>query len=147
MNTPSHRTLANLALAAITATLVSCASGPSYATVKPTLPPIAKGQGRVFVYRPSSFGAAAKASVKIDQKPVGTSEAQGFFYSDQPAGNHEISIATEWNHKSPLVVTAGKPSYVECHVTPGVFIGHIIPRPIDSTTGEANIQSCKTGSP
>ena len=54
---------------------------------KSTLPPIAKGKGRVFVYRPGSFGLACKPTLNIDGKEAGTLYAQGFFYSDQTPGN------------------------------------------------------------
>ncbi len=132
-----------MALAAIAVGLVSCASGPTYTEMKSKLPPLAKGDGRVFVYRPTSLGFGLKPSVKIDGNVVGTSAGQGFFYTDQKPGAHEISIRTEWNHKNTLNVVPGPSNYVECKVTPGVLAGHIIPNQVDAATGEANIQACK----
>ncbi len=137
----------SLALAAVAFGLVSCASGPSYSEAKSTLPPMAKGQGRVFVYRTAGLiGAAVKPAVKIDDKNVGTSEGRGFIYSDQAAGTHQISIMTEWNHKNTFTVAAGQSSFIECTLTPGVFVGHLIPNQVDAATGEAAIQSCKLSS-
>ena len=139
------RPIISLGLAAATLGLVSCASGPTYAEMKSKLPPITKGEGRVFVYRPSFVGAAVKPAVMIDNKSVGTSEGQGFLYSDQKPGTHEISITTEWKHKNTFSVQEGKPSFVDCTVTMGAFVGHIIPNQVTTAVGEAQIQSCKMG--
>jgi len=111
--------------------------------VKSTLPPIAKGKGRVFVYRPSSFGFAIKAPVIIDNQEVGTSRGRGFFDTDQPAGTRQISIKTEWGHGNSINVIAGKPNFVGCSVTPGVLMAHILPNQVDEATGESEIQDCK----
>ncbi len=137
------RFLAMATLAVVSSGLVSCASGPSYAEMKPGLPQIAKGQGRVFVYRPAAVGAAVTPSIKIDGNKVGTSEARGFFYSDQPAGSHEVAATTEWTHQNTVVVTAGQPSFVKCKVQLGLLVGHIVPTPVDNATGETEIQTCK----
>lgn len=144
MKTEYHpRSIALLGLTIASVSLVSCASGPTYAEMKSKLPPIANGHGRVFVYRPSFVGAAVKPSVKIDERVVGTSEGQGFFYSDQPAGTHEVSATTEWKHKAPVVVASGQPSYVRCSMMIGLFVGHVMPKQVSSETGEAEIQKCK----
>lgn len=121
----------------------SCASGPSYAEASSKFPPIPKGEGRVFVYRPSLFGAAIKPSVKIGGEVVGVSEGQGFLYSDQKPGTHEVSTTTEWKHKTPVTVRAGEKSFVRCKMMIGVVVGHVIPKQVDAKRGEAEIQKCK----
>lgn len=123
--------------------LSSCASGPSYADAQSTLPSIPKGKGRVFVYRPSAFGAAVKPDVQIDQNVVGRSEGRGFFYSDLSTGSHEVSIKTEMAHKNTVTVQAGKPSFVKCSIMPGLLVGHVLPKQVDQATGSAEIQKCK----
>jgi Protein of unknown function (DUF2846) len=135
-----------LGLAVASFSFVSCASGPTYAEMKSKLPPIAKGQGRVFVYRPSFFGAAVKPAVKINDQPVGTSEGQGFLYSDQSPGTHELSVTTEWKHKTPVTVTNGQPSYVRCSMMIGVLVGHVMPKQVSSEVGESEMQNCKLSS-
>lgn len=130
-------------LAAATLGLVSCASGPSYAEALKTMPPIPKGKGRVFVYRDTSFGAAIRPKIRIDDQPVGTSVAKGFCYSDQMPGPHVISLVTEWKHKDTVTVTAGQPSFVRTHVTMGAFVGHVIPTALSTSEAESEIQNCK----
>lgn len=122
---------------------VSCASGPTYAEAKATLPPVAKGHERVFIYRPSSFGMAIKPSVQINGTAVGTSEGQGFLYSDQKPGSHKVSISTEWTHTKTFSVKRGEPSFIRCAVRPGLLAAHIIPSQVDKATGEQEIQDCK----
>lgn len=131
------------AIAVATLSLVSCASGPTYAESKSNLPPITKGHGRVFVYRPSFVGAAVMPDVKIDGKSVGTSRGQGFLYSDQRPGTHEVSITTEWKHKCPVTVQSGSPSYVRCGMMIGVMVGHVIPKQVSAGVGESEMQKCK----
>ncbi len=133
------------ALIAVSVCLVSCASGPSFQEATASLPPIPKGQGRVFVYRTSGLGAAVRPDVKIDGQVVGTSVARGFFHSDQPPGKHEVSIQTEWNHKNSVTVEAGKPAFVQCKMTLGLLVGHLIPNQVSPETGRAEIQECKQG--
>lgn len=143
MKLPLPRLVQSLGLLSVCLSLISCASGPTYAEVKSKLPPIPKGEGRVFVYRPQTIGFGVKPWVKIDSKDAGISEGRGFFYSDQRPGTHEISIATEWKHKSNFSVAAGQPSFVQCTILPGVFVGHIISEQVDRAKGEAEIQDCK----
>ena len=140
---PLARRAISLGLIASTLCLASCASGPTYAELKPKLPPIAKGQGRVFVYRGSGFGAAVQPEVRIDNRPIGISKGMGFIYSDQPAGSHEVSIMTEWKHKNSVSVISGQPSFVECMILPGFFVGQIVPNQVDAARGEAKIQNLR----
>lgn len=132
-------------LLALSMWLASCATGPSFHEAAASLPPIPKGKGRVFVYRPSGLGAAVRPDVKIDGQVVGTSVARGFFHTDQPSGTHEISIATEWKHKNSVTVEAGKPAFVQCTMTLGIMVGHLIPNQVSTETGRAEIQECKQG--
>jgi len=137
------RSATAIALSVSALTLISCAGGPSYAEAKSTLPPIAKGKGRVFVYRAGSFGLAYKPTVQIDNQDAGTLYAQGFFYSDQTPGNRSVSIHTEANHVNTVSVKAGQPSFVQCKTYPGFLTPHFIPNQVDHSTGEAEIQDCK----
>ncbi|MDB6137484.1 MAG: hypothetical protein JWO94_556 [Verrucomicrobiaceae bacterium] len=141
-----HRLFACFLLSGVSLGLASCAGGPTYAEIQSKLPPLAKGRGRVFVYRPSAGAFAIKPWVKIDDQKAGISKAQGFFYSDQPPGTHAISISTEWKHKNTLSVVAGQPTFVECMVLPGVLAAHIIPNQVETAKGQAAIQECKTDS-
>lgn len=137
------RTLVLSALLAGSLGFVSCASGPTYAEAKSTLPAVAKGHSRVFIYRPTSLGAAVKPSVKINGTAVGTSEGQGFIYSDQKPGQHVVSMSTEWTHKATITVKPNEDAFVRSKVRLGLVVGHIVPEQVDKATGEQEIQDCK----
>ncbi|MFT4175391.1 MAG: DUF2846 domain-containing protein [Luteolibacter sp.] len=123
--------------------MVSCASGPSYSEAVKSLPPIPKGKGRVFVYRPSSMGMALRPDIRIDQKSIGTSTAQGFSYSDQPPGKHDVSLTTEWTRKGSVQVQPGQASFVRTSLGMGLITGHLIPTAVEKSVGEREIQKCK----
>ncbi len=137
-----YKTITSLSLGLAALSLVSCAGGPSYSEVKSKLPPIAKGNGRVFVYRTSALGAAVRPEVKIDDQVVGKSESRGFFYTDQKAGPHKISIKTETSHENTINVTAGQPAFVACNMQMGVFVGRLTTSQVTTSQGESDIQDC-----
>src|SRR5262245_33502959 len=51
-----------------------CASGPKYAEVKSAIPAQKTNEGRVFVYRNSSLGAAVQPNVMVNDKVAGESQ-------------------------------------------------------------------------
>ena len=138
-----HRSVLSTLLIGSALALANCASGPTYAEALKTMPPIPKGKGRVFVYRDTTFGAAVRPKIQIDEQPIGTSIAKGFCYSDQTPGKHVVSLATEWKHKDTVSVSAGQPSFVRTHVTMGAFVGHVIPTALSSSEAEMEIKNCK----
>jgi hypothetical protein len=86
------RDLASLGLAMI---LAACATDPTYLEMKSKIPTLDPAQGRVFVYRDSTFGAAIQPQVMINGKVVGVSRGNGIFYTDLPAGDYRLSSQTE----------------------------------------------------
>lgn len=60
-------------------TLVSCASGIQFAKLQPGIKPTTAERGRIFFYRPSSFGAALRPDVYLNGKKVGEAISLGFF--------------------------------------------------------------------
>ncbi len=97
----------------------------------------------MFVYRNTALGAAIRPQIRIDGKPIGSSVAQGFRYSDQAPGQHEVALITEWKHKDTVTVVAGQPSFVRTHVTFGALVGHVIPTAVSKAEAEPEIRNCK----
>ena len=123
--------------------IVGCASGPTYSEVKATLPPIPKGQGRIFVYRTALLGAAVQPKVKINDVVVGQAKPRGFFYADRLPGHYEVSATTEWKHKDELTLAPGQRRFVRLNMLPGLMVGHISPEVVaDEATGESEIAKC-----
>lgn len=122
--------------------LTACASGPKYADVKSSFPPLAADKGRIYFYRPSNAqGAAIQPSIMLNGEKVGNSKPGGFFYVDRAPGGYEISCSTEVVRKTHLTLAAGQERYVETNITAGFLAGHVRPEVMDPEEGAVAIQS------
>jgi len=109
--------------------LVGCASVPMEGqevskAAKQFNPPPA-GKSGVYVYRSGSFGAALKKDIWIDDKCLGESASNVFFY-EEVAGDTEHKIATESEFSPnvlPLTTAAGKNYFVRQYIKLGVMVG------------------------
>lgn len=83
--------IAILALGIACFVIGGCATGPNYSTLASTLPPVAPGQGRVFLYRDSLYkGSAIQPDILIDGRHVGSAVPGGVFFVDLPPGLHAV---------------------------------------------------------
>ena len=130
-------------LLVVTAVLLvsGCATGPMYSEMKSKIAPLAAGQGRVFVYRDSSFGAAVTPKVTINGKVVGVTRGNGFFYTDLPAGDYRLAAETEVERSLTFSLAAGETKYVKASISFGVLVGRINFDLVNATAGEEAIQS------
>ncbi|MBW9106419.1 DUF2846 domain-containing protein [Paraburkholderia phenoliruptrix] len=105
-----------------------CASGPQYKEVASSIPTLKEAQGRIYFYRSNSmFGAALQPTINLNGTPVGKSQAGGFFYVDEPAGQYVVSTATETEKTVSFKLDAGETKYVKTSVGFGLLVGRIIP--------------------
>lgn len=135
------RSLVLLCLVAITS---GCAtSGKTFTEAQGGLPPIATGQGRIFLYRTSVLGAAVQPSVKVNDAVVGSAVPRGFFFVDRPAGDYKISTSTEVERTLSLTLVPGQVRYVRLNIGMGFFVGHVWPELVEDTEGLSEIGSCR----
>jgi hypothetical protein len=118
-----------------------CATGPKFSEMKSKIAPLAAGQGRVFVYRDSAFGAAITPNVTINGKVVGVSRANGFFYTDLPAGDYRLAAATEVERSITFSLAAGESKYVKASISFGIIAGRINFDLVNPAAGEQDLQS------
>lgn len=118
------------------ALLAGCASGPKMAEMRSIIPPVPAGMGRIYVYRPSSFGFGLKPDVMLNGQRVATSEALGFFFIDRPPGTYEVSTSTEVERKASFALAVGETKYVRTSVSLGVLVGRLIPELVTQAEGE-----------
>jgi hypothetical protein len=121
--------------------VAGCATGPKFSEMQSKIGPIATGQGRVFVYRDSAFGAAITPNVAINGKVVGVSRANGFFYADLPAGDHRLSAATEVERSLTFTLKAGETKYVKASISFGIVAGRINFDLVNPAAGAQDLQS------
>lgn len=128
--------------------LAGCASGPAYQEVAGSFPQLAPDQGRIYIYRATSMGAAVQPDVKVNDEVVGSAVPNGFFYIDRPAGDYRISTSTEVKKTLTMQLEPGQVRYVRLNIAMGLMVGHVYPELVDSSEGQAELEKTKfTGAP
>jgi uncharacterized protein DUF2846 len=117
-------------------------SGPKYSELMPNISTLPPDSGRIYIYRPSAFGAAVQPDVKLDGEVVGKAVSHGFFYVDKKPGTYEIITTTEVNRKLSLLLESGQTRYVRLNISIGFFLGHVYPELVESEIAENEIQDC-----
>jgi hypothetical protein len=128
-------------------TLVSCATGTKFTALQPKTTPDTADLGRIFFYRPSSFGAALRPSVQLNGEKVGEAISQGFFYVDRPPGEYEVVTQTEVKRKVSFVLEKGQTRFIRFSTSMGFFAGHVYGQLVEQDIAMKEIKECKyTGS-
>lgn len=103
--------------------------------------PPPKGKAGLYIYRDSVLGTALKKDIWIDNKCLGESAIEVFFY--QPVeGNKEHVIATESEfspNKLRLKTESGKNYFVRQYLKIGVFVGGANLEVVDAETAKKAI--------
>ena len=120
--------------------LTACASGPKYSEVASGFTPLDPEQGRIYIYRPSSFGAAVRPDVKLNGTVVGEAISYGFFYVDRAPGEYTIMTSTEVDRSLSLTLRAGQIRYVRLGISFGFAVGHVYPELVENAVGEEEIR-------
>jgi PBP1b-binding outer membrane lipoprotein LpoB len=105
-----------------------------------TPPP--EGKSALYIYRDSSFGGALKKDVLIDDKCIGETAPNVFFYKEVE-GNKEYKLSTE-SEFSPndlvLKVKSGKLYFIRQYIKMGVFVGGAGLELIENTKGKEAVK-------
>ena len=96
--------------------IAGCASGPKFSEMQSSMPTLKAGEGRIYVYRDSTFGAAIVPSVYVNGREVGRSMANSFFYVDRAPGEYKVSATTEVERSVSLALAAGESKYVKVSI-------------------------------
>lgn len=119
--------------------LSACASGPSFMEMQSKIPPLAPGQGRIFIYRTALLGAAIQPSVTVNGEAVGHAVPGGFFYVDRAPGDYKISASTEVERDLSLQLAAGQTRYVRLAMSMGFVAGHVSPELVEDAEGQKDV--------
>ncbi|MBL8469576.1 MULTISPECIES: DUF2846 domain-containing protein [Methyloversatilis] len=127
-------------IAVATAVLAGCASGPRYTEVRPSMPALGDGKGRILFYRTANvFGSGIQPDVKLNGKVVGSAQPGGFFYMDVPADNYEVVLSTEVDKKLTFALGANEEKCVRLSVGLGVVVYRVYPEMATPETCEKEI--------
>lgn len=133
-----------VAACAMMLTVVGCASsGPKFSEMKAGMNPPPAGQGRIYLYRIASLGAAVQPDIKVNGEVVGSAQPKAFFVVDRPAGTYEIVTSTEVKRSLSLTLEPAQTRYVRLNIGMGFFVGHVYPELVEPAVGEKEIKDCR----
>jgi hypothetical protein len=101
------------------------------------------GQGRIFIYRPSSLGAAIRPDILLNNEKVGEAISWGFFYVDRPPGEYTVVTSTEVTRKCSFTLDKGQTRYIRMAVSMGFFAGHVYGELVDEAVGIEELKGCR----
>ena len=118
-------------------------TGPHYAAVIDSFPPLAAGAGRIFVYRDAIYNPSKIPAVLLNGEQIGLSKAQGFFYVDQPAGAYKVELSGENSPPAGFTLSPGQTLYarIGLHSTLTKNIQYL--EVVDADTAQRELTSCK----
>lgn len=142
------KTILNFLVIICLATIATgCATGPKFSEVKNSIGDLNPKEGRIYLYRTTTLGAALQPQIKVNGEPVGKSVAKGFMFIDREPGNYEIMTSTEVDRKLSLTLEKGQTRFVKFNVSMGFFAGHVYPDIVEKEIGETEIQQCSYTGP
>ncbi|MCL2459219.1 MAG: DUF2846 domain-containing protein [Desulfobulbus sp.] len=126
--------------------LAGCASVPKENAQQSQLAkqfnPPSNGNAALYIYRSGVIGAALKKDVWVDDKCIGETAPNIFFY-EEVRGDMEHKISTE-SEFSPndlsLYTESGKNYFVRQYIKIGVFVGGAGLELIDEANGKAEVE-------
>jgi hypothetical protein len=103
------------------------------------------GNSGLYIYRSGSFGGALKKDVWIDDKCIGETAPNVFFY-EEVVGNKEHKISTE-SEFSPndmqMLTESGKNYFIRQYIKLGVFVGGAGVELVDEEEGKKTVENLK----
>jgi hypothetical protein len=130
------------AAACVALLLAACAAtGPKFAEVEASLPPLRAGEGRIFVFRSmSTVGGALRPDVRINGEVAGTPQVGSFFFVDRPAGRYTASARTESESTVACELGDGDTAYMSLQITMGILVGRPLLRLHSPEAGPSAMQ-------
>jgi len=139
MSTPELRRSAARVICAALLAALACATGPTYRQAEASLPALAPGNGRLFVFQTTSEVPTFFPKIAVDGAFAGELRADSFFSVDLPAGVHRVGVHVDASNAAfgsqgatepvELLMEAGQTAYVEADTqdAAGMVIVHLAP--------------------
>jgi len=126
----------------VSSLFVGCASVPmepeSVSKKVKAFNPPSNGNAGLYIFRDSAVGGALKKDIWVDNKCIGESAPDIFFY-EEVKGNqeHKISTESEFSPNDLIIKTvSGKNYFIRQYIKVGVFVGGANLELIDETEGK-----------
>lgn len=126
--------------------IIGCVSVPMESNEKSDaakqFAPPAKGNAGLYIYRSGSLGGALKKDVWVDEKCIGETAPNVFFYEEVEGDKvHKISTESEFSPNDLSIKTdSGKHYFIQQYIKLGVFVGGAGVRVVDKERGKSTIQ-------
>ncbi len=126
--------------------LVGCATIPMESTEKNEMAksfnPPTDGNAGLYIYRSGSFGGVLKKDIWVDEKCIGESAPNVFFYEEvQGDEEHKISTESEFSPNDLLLKTdSGNNYFIHQYIKFGVFVGGAGLELVDEETGKKEVE-------
>ncbi|WP_386694656.1 DUF2846 domain-containing protein [Lonepinella sp. MS14435] len=103
-----------------------------------------EGNSGIYIYRNSFIGKALKKNLYIDDKLLGQSAPDVYFYKQVKAGSHKISTESEFsNNNLSLSTESGKNYFIRQYIKVGVFVGGASLEQVPEEQGKIDILKLK----
>jgi hypothetical protein len=100
-------------------------------------------KGRIYLMRPSSFGAAVGMNVADNGHPIGNTGPQGYLCWEREPGDVIVSSASENTSRVSLPVRPGSIHYVLQNIRWGIWVARTDLEVVDEVRGSAELKKCK----
>ncbi len=130
----------------VSSLFVGCASVPMQSTEKKDMAksfnPPTDGNAGLYIYRSGSFGGVLKKDIWVDEKCIGESAPNVFFYEEvQGDEEHKISTESEFSPNDLLLKTdSGNNYFIHQYIKFGVFVGGAGLELVDEETGKKEVE-------
>jgi len=94
----------------------------------------------VYIYRNENMGGAVPMEVAVDGKPLGTTGAKTYLYTEVTPGTHVITSKAENTSELSIDTSAGKVYYVWEEVKMGIMYARNKLSLVDETTGQSGVK-------
>lgn len=140
-------TLNKFALFITLAVLTGCASVPMAPKEQDAASKLFKAPSEnmsgVYIFRDSSFGAAIKKQVKIDDVAIGQTAKYTFFHKEVTPGKHTLATQSEFgDNVLTFDAIAGKNHYFRQYIKMGVFVGGSNFETVSEAEGQKGVLQC-----
>jgi len=124
--------------------LMGCASTTQYVQLPDQSKPIEDpSKARIYVVRPTSFGAAVSMDVRDGDKIIGKTGANGYLCWEREAGQTEVVGKAENTSSLPVTAQEGMVYYIEQRVELGVMRARNRLTLLSEDEGKKKVGKCK----
>jgi len=104
-----------------------------------------EGNSGLYIYRASGPGTALKKSIWVNDKCVGESAQNVYFYEEVIGGKeHKVSTESEFSPNDLLVKTEPNQNYfINQYIKMGVFVGGANLKLVDEASGKEKVSKLK----